>query len=188
MDSTEGQVSDGGDLTGPPPVGIAALHSSGRLSGFLVSGRWPDSTVEWQSFLVLTVRIASLPGMLPLSTVFSVREERPDNAQPGAVGLVMAEGTVMGDGALGAGHFGAHQPAGIFVLHPPSETIPTLPEHPDVASGCVLLPGLPHLGLDHRAAWAEVDVAGTVTRMVSRAGVNPADDADTAVLAMLLAA
>jgi hypothetical protein len=56
------------------------------------------------------------------------------------------------------------------------------------ASGCVLLPGLPHLGLEHRAAWVEAERDGTVTRLVSKVGVDPAQDPDTAVLAMLLAA
>ena len=36
------------------------------------------------------------------------------------------------------------------------------------ASRCVLLPGLPHLGLEHRAAWVEAEADGTVTSMVSR--------------------
>ena len=56
------------------------------------------------------------------------------------------------------------------------------------ASGCVLLPGLPHLGLEHRAAWVEAELDGTVTRLVSQVGVDPSLDPDTAVLAMLLAA
>jgi hypothetical protein len=62
------------------------------------------------------------------------------------------------------------------------------PEVAGVASGCVLLPGAPHLGLDHRAAWVEAEPDGTVTRLVSRRGVDPAMDVDTAVLAMLLVA
>jgi len=52
----------------------------------------------------------------------------------------------------------------------------------------VLLPGLPYLGLDHRAGWIEADITGTITSMVSRSGIDPHADADTAVLAMLLAA
>jgi hypothetical protein len=52
----------------------------------------------------------------------------------------------------------------------------------------VLLPGLPHLGLEHRAAWVEAESDGTVTSMVSRVGIDPISDPDTAILAMLLAA
>ena len=57
-----------------------------------------------------------------------------------------------------------------------------------MAAGCVLLPGIPHLGLEHRAAWVEADRRGNIARMVSRAGIDPNEDADTAVLALLLAA
>ena len=44
------------------------------------------------------------------------------------------------------------------------------------------------LGLEHRAAWVEAEPDGTVTRLVSRVGVDPQQDPDIAVLAMLLAA
>ncbi len=57
-----------------------------------------------------------------------------------------------------------------------------------MASGCVLLPGAPHLGLDHRAAWVEVEPEGTVTRLVSCRSVDPLQDVDTAVLSLLMAA
>ena len=71
------------------------------------------------------------------------------------------------------GHFAGQQPPGLIVLHPPSSTLGELPEY-NVASGCVFLPGLPHLGLDHRAAWVEADVDGTVTQLISKVGIDPA--------------
>jgi hypothetical protein len=52
----------------------------------------------------------------------------------------------------------------------------------------VLLPGVPHLGLDHRAAWVEAEADGTVTKLLSRVGVDPREDPDIAVLATLCAA
>ena len=79
------------------------------------------------------------------------------------------------------------QPPGLIVLHPPSSTLGSVPEY-EVASGCVFLPGLPHLGLDHRAAWVEADVDGNVTQLVNKVGVDPQGNVDTAALAMLLAA
>jgi hypothetical protein len=169
-------------------VEVSPFHAEGLLSGFLVSGRWPASTVEWARFLLLAVRVASVPGMLHTSTVFRVREELPDAPAPGTVGLVLAEGPVVGENAVVPGQFADHQPPGLIVLHPPNEIRPSLPEQDEVASGCVLLPGIPHLGLDHRAAWVEADHRGNITSMVSRAGINPYDDADTAVLALFLAA
>lgn len=169
-------------------IEIAPFHSRGSLKGFVVSGRWPDSTKEWAQLLMATVRVASLPGLLATTTIFGVREELPDEPEPGTVGLVLAEGTVVGDAAVPPGYFAERQPPALLMLHPPSETTPSLPECSGAASGCVLLPGLPHLGLEHRAAWVEAESDGTVTSMVSRVGVDPISHPDTAVLAMLLAA
>ncbi len=169
-------------------VEIAPFHSRGTLKGFVVSGRWPDSTKEWAQLLMVAVRVASLPGLLHTTTVFGVREELPDEPEPGTVGLVLAEGPVVGDAAVPPGFFAEHQPSALMMLHPPSETTPSLPECAGAASGCVLLPGIPHLGLEHRAAWVEAEADGTITSMVSRVGVDPISHPDTAILAMLLAA
>ncbi|MFI8569118.1 peptidase [Rhodococcus sp. NPDC078407] len=168
-------------------IGVSPFHAAGLLRGFVISGRWPDTTKEWAQFLALAVRVASMPGLLATSTVFGAREELPEDPEPGTIGLVVAEGPVIGDFALTPGRFSARQPAALLMLHPPSETTPSLPECAGAASGCVLLPGLPHLGLDHRAAWVEAEADGTVTSMVSRVGLDPISDPDTAVLAMLLA-
>lgn len=168
-------------------IGITPFHSAGNLRGFVLSGRWPDTTKEWAHLLAFTVRVASMPGLLPTSTVFGVREEVPEDPPPGTIGLLLAEGPVVGESAIPPGHFSDGSPPAVMVLHPPRETTPSLPECAGAASGCVLLPGLPHLGLDHRAAWVEADSEGTVTSMVSRVGLDPITDPDTAVLAMLLA-
>ncbi|MEU1206535.1 peptidase [Nocardia sp. NPDC056611] len=169
-------------------IGVMPFQAHGSLQGFVISGRWPDSTKEWAQLLVLAVRVAGLPGLLPTSTVFGAREELPDDPDPAMVGLVIAEGPVLGDEALQPGRFAGHVPPALIMLHPPRETRPSLPECSGAASGCLLLPGLPHLGLEHRAAWVETDSDGAVTSMVSRVGVDPISDPDTAVLAMLLAA
>ncbi|MBB5913713.1 hypothetical protein BJY24_002580 [Nocardia transvalensis] len=167
---------------------VTPFQAHGLLRGFLIGGRWPDTTKEWAQVLVLAVRVASLPGLLATSTVFGAREDLPDDPHPGTVGLVLAEGPVLGDEAVEPGRFAEHAPPALLMLHPPSETRPSLPECSGAASGCVLLPGVPHLGLEHRAAWVEAESDGTVTTMVSRVGVDPISDPDTAVLAMLLAA
>ncbi len=171
-----------------PSIEVAPLQARGELRGFLLGGRWPDSTLEWLRVLMLAVRVAAVPGLLPTTTVFRVREDVPPDPPVGTVGLVLAEGTFVGEHRLEAGQFADPQPIGLMVLHPPSETHPSMPEVEDVASGCVLLPGLPWLGLDHRAGWVEATSGGTVTSMVSRSGPDLDSDADTAVLAMLMAA
>ena len=169
-------------------VEISPFHAGGSLKGFVVSGRWPDSTKEWAQLLIVAVRVASLPGLLSTTTIFGAREELPDEPAPGTVGLVLAEGTIFGASAVSPGHFAERLPPALLMLHPPSETMPSLPECSGAASGCVLLPGLPHLGLEHRAAWVEAESDGTITSMVSRVGVDPISHPDTAILAMLLAA
>ena len=175
------------DAFRPRSVEVAPLQSHGSLYGFLLIGRWPADTVEWTKFLVLAVRMAAVPGLLPVSTVFRVREELPEEPQPGAVGLIVAEGQLIGERALVPGQFANPQPPALVVLHPPSSTLGSVPDY-EVASGCVFLPGLPHLGLDHRAAWVQADIEGTVTHLVSKVGVDPGGNADTAALALLLAA
>lgn len=169
-------------------VGMSPFHHNGTLKGFVLSGRWPETTKEWAQVLIQAVRVASVPGLLPTSTVFGVREDAEEQPIPHTVGFVIAEGPVVGEAALGPGVFASRQPPALLMLHPPSETRPTLPECEGAASGCLLLPGIPHLGLDHRASWVEADGDGTVTSLVTRVGLNPNQDPDTAVLAMLLAA
>jgi hypothetical protein len=169
-------------------VEIAAYHGGGSLRGFVVSGRWPENTREWAQFLLLAVRLAAVPGLVPTTTVFRAVEDVPEDPRPGTVGLVTSEGPVVGEGAVGPGRFAGATPPALILLHPPAESRSSAPEAGAVASGCILLPGLPYLGLDHRAAWVEAEYDGTVTRLVSQARVDPAHDPDTAVLAMLLAA
>ena len=79
------------------PIGVAPFHARGALKGFVISGRWPDSTKEWAQLLMVAVRVASLPGLLSTTTVFGAREELPDEPEPDTVGLVLAEGTVFGN-------------------------------------------------------------------------------------------
>ena len=172
-----------------PRVEVSPFSDANRrLSGFVVSGRWPSSTREWAQFLALAVRLAAVPGMVRTTMVYRAIEDVPDNPQPGTVGLVTLAGPVLGDGAPQPGQFSRAAPPALLLLHPPAESRPSTPEVVGAASGCVLLPGLPHLGLEHRAAWVEAELDGTVTRLVSQVGVDPSQDPDTAVLAMLLAA
>lgn len=167
-------------------IEVAMLRTSSGFAGLMLSGRWPDSTDEWARVLLLAVRFAAVPGVLEASTVFRVREEVPEEPTPGAVGLVLAEGPVVGEGAVEPQQFAAPLPPGLLVLHPPEEQASIADSA--VASGCVLLPGLPHLGLGHRAAWARSDRTGEHSTLRTGSEVEVARDVDTAVLAMLIAA
>ena len=171
-------------------MGIEVSAFSGKdrsLAGFVLSGRWPATTREWTQFLAIAVRFAAMPGLLPTTTVFRAVEELPEDPQPDTVGLITSAGPVLGSGAPRPGQFADPQPAALIVLHPPAETRPSTPEAEGAASGCVLLPGVPHLGLDHRAGWVEAEADGTVTRLISRVGVDLSADPDIAVLATLCA-
>lgn len=173
---------------GLPPVEVAPLHRDGELGGFVLINRWPDDTLEWAQFLLLAVQMAAVPGMLPRgSTVFRVAEEVPDGPPAGAVGLVLAEGPMLGEEHVEPGCFADRTPPGVAILHPPRSTMPSVPEY-DTASGCILLPGVPDLGLDHRAAWVEADARGHVARLDSKGMVDLQSDVDTAALALLLVA
>ncbi|MDN5794906.1 MAG: peptidase [Intrasporangium sp.] len=168
-------------------VEVAPIYARGSLQGFILVGRWPVDTVEWTQFLWLAVRVAAVPTMLPHgSTVFRVVESVPEDSPLRSVGVVLAEGQLVGDHALQPGRFADEQPAGLAVLHPPTNTIASVREY-ETASGCLLLPGLPYLGLAHRAAWIEADASGTVTRLSAKDDIDPGDDPDTAALSLLLA-
>jgi len=158
------------------------------IAGFVIHGRWPSSTQEWTAFLALAVGIAARPGRLRTSSIFRAIESLPQDPDPTAVGLVMCAGPAIGDQAPRPGDLAEPHPPALLVLHPPAETVPSTPEIEVAASGAVLLPGMPHLGLEHRAGWAEAEPDGTVTKLLSRIGVNPGEDPDLAVLAQLCAA
>ncbi len=169
------------------PIKASPFHRLDySLAGFVLSGRWPESTKEWTQLLAFAVRIAAVPGMVLTTAVFRAIEDTPDDPTPDAVGLVTDEGPVLSETGPRPGQFIHPSPPAIFVLHPPHEGLRTGPNA--VASGCVLLPGIPYLGLDHRAAWVEADSNGTIIKLVSADAVDPMSDPDLAVLATLCAA
>lgn len=170
------------------PVEVSAFHRRDfSLAGFLLHGRWPESTLEWSQVLTLAVRIAAVPGILATTTVFKATDSTPDGGTTRAVGAMASAGPVLGEQAPEPGSLAAPRPPALFILHPPSETQASLPEAEGAASGVVWLPGLPELGLEHRAAWVEAEPDGTISRLVSAMNVDPWQDPDLAVLATLVA-
>ena len=171
------------------PIQVSPFHRADfSLAGLLLHGRWPESVREWSQVLVLAVRIAAVPGTVPTTEVFRARDDLPVEAVGNPVGVVACEGPAIGDLAPAPGSFAGTSPPALIVLHPPSQTSHDLAEDEGAASGCLLLPGIPQLGLEHRAAWVQADASGYVSRMVSAAGVDPMSDPDLAVMAILLAA
>lgn len=158
------------------------------LAGLLLHGRWPETVREWAQVLTLSVRIAAVPGTVPISEVFLARESVDLDAVGHPVGALMCEGPAVGDNAVGPGEFAGAKPPAMMMLHPPRETIHDLDEDSDAASGCLFLPGIPELGLDHRATWVHADQDGNVSRLVTAGRVDPMQDPDLAVMSALLAA
>jgi hypothetical protein len=163
-------------------------HDDLSLAGLLLHGRWPETVREWAQVLFLAVRIAAVPGAVPTTEVFRARDDVPVEAEGDPIGLVTCEGPAIGADAPAPGSFSVPAPLALMVLHPPSETPVEMPEDEGAASGCLLLPGIPELGLEHRAAWVQADARGQVLRLVRARGMDPMSDPDLAVLAALLAA
>ena len=169
-------------------VGVSPFHRRDlTLAGFVLSGRWPRTTLEWAQVLLLAVRLAAVPGFVPRTALFRALEQLPDDPEPGTVGMLTCEGPIVGGGTSATPRYEELPPA-LFVLHPPAETRPSAPQAAGAASGAILLPGLPYLGMSHRAAWVEAGADGTVNRLVSADEVDVRSDPDLAVMASFLAA
>jgi hypothetical protein len=154
------------------------------LAGVVVSGRWPDTTREWVQLMTLIVRLAAVPGVVPHSEIFRATEELEDEPVPGAVGLIIDHQPAM---AAVTTPSPVTAPPAILVIHPPDLT-QSAHGFDEAASGALLLPGIPGIGLSHRAVWVQVQADGTVARLVTADGVDPVSDPDIAVLSSLLAA
>jgi hypothetical protein len=154
------------------------------LAGVVVSGRWPESTREWVQLMTLIVRLAAVPGVVPHSEIFRATDEVIDDPVPGAVGLIVdhqaAAAAVTTPEPIAA-------PPAVLVIHPPESTR-QMAGYDIAASGVLLLPGIPEIGMDHRAIWVQAQADGTVARLVSADSVDPFSDPDVAVLSSLLAA
>lgn len=177
-------------------IRVVPQHDGVRLRGFSVLGRAPEDTVEWAHILLAMVhQVALHPVVLSSSAVFVAvdvpADERPpaDDADHALLVRVALLGPVAGPQAPVAGSVGALDPVGLAVVHPLGAARST---HADteapVAAGCLLLPGVPQVGLDHRAAWAEVRDDGELAHIGSSAHADVTRDPDVAVLATLLAA
>lgn len=171
------------DLQVPSGEVTPIFGSDSRLTGFYLPAPLPSTTTEWTLVLAAVVSISASPGRLLNTCVFS-----PDSsysAQGGHEHVFPLVGTVNGNNALGPGSLASPAPDAAFLIHPPEHTQPSTPETEGAASGAVLLPGVPQLGLTHRAGWAEVSHQGSVTKLLSSTNVDVTTDVDLAVLEAL---
>lgn len=193
-----------------------ALHPvTGALEGFTVHDRYPRDTAEWVNLLAVVVTHAALHpvsvtrpllfAVLDLSDADSVEAFRDAEPHDRQTGLVRDDDsaevsrpylriTALGPVADPAAEEPLRlvQPLGAAVLHPLGTTrIDDEEERDDVpgsAAGCLLLPGIPEVGLDHRAAWAAVREDGLVSRLTFTSHASPEVDPDVAYLATVMAA
>jgi hypothetical protein len=158
-------------------------HQDRSLAGLVVSGRWPNELREWVQLMLLLTRLATTPGLIAVSEVFTATDDLPQEPAADAVGVIMDRGPVHSTPASSI----AFTPAALLVLHPPGAALQS-PGFHGTATGALLLPGLPHIGLQHQVAWVEVEPGGTVARLATALIDEPSTDADVAVLAQFLAA
>lgn len=153
------------------------------LAGLVVSGRWPNELREWVHLMLLLTRLATTPGLVRTSEIFAATEDLPDTPADDAVGTIMDRGPAVELDRIASS---AAVPAAALVLHPPGSAGES-PGFHGTATGALLLPGLPHIGLAHQAAWVEVEPDGTVARLATALITSPSSDPDVVVLTQLLA-
>lgn len=192
-----------------------SLHPvTGALEGFTIHDRYPHDTTEWVNLLAIVVTHAALHpvsvtrsllfAVLDLSDTEAVESYRERRAEDRAAGLVGPDDGDVSPPYIRITALGAVadpqaeeplrvvHPLGAAVVHPLGATrVDDEEEREDVpvsAAGCLLLPGIPEVGLDHRAAWAAVREDGLVSRLTYTSHASPDLDADVAYLATVMVA
>ncbi len=171
------------------------LPDSNDATTFFITGKpVPQKTSEWMKLLVIALSYVALRDPFENSMFYHASlptkyyDEQTDE-----------EGESLGAAALFqplapaySSRVGLHAPveaSALLILHPAGVQVsPDLeePESLPVAVGGLLLPGLPELGFDHRAAWAAVAIDGSVAGMTYTSHARLNDDQDLAALGALL--
>jgi len=168
-------------------IRLIPQRENGQLHGFALAGRYPDTTSEWMMTLVSMLHQVATNAHLPRSTLYHTLEiEQPHTAVEDVIAMVEPLAEI---GKPVEDYQPVLLPLALLVLHPvgavPTPELEEPGAHP-VASGALLLPGMPDLGLDHRAAWAAVDTTGSVQRMSFTTHATLTETIDLAVLATLI--
>lgn len=166
-------------------IRLAPFQRTDRsLAGLVISGRWPNELREWVHVMLLLTRLATSPGLVAASEIFTATDLVPDNPAQDAVGSILDLGPATDVGVLAPER---SAPTAALVLHPPGAAAQS-PGYHDTATGALLLPGLPHIGLAHQVAWVEVEPDGTVAKLITALVTDTNTDPDVAVLSNLIAA
>lgn len=145
----------------------------------------PQRTSDWMRTLVLALAYVATARPLATSTLYT--------AEPGT-GTVAATlipiTPLVGDTVASGELDDLSAMPGWVVLHPAGIVDTPDLDEPDglpLATGSLLLPGLPEIGLDHRAAWAAVDTTGQVAHMRYTGHATGSENVDLALLTALFA-
>lgn len=165
---------------------------------FLLSGRpTPQKTSDWMRLLVIVLSYVALKDPFEQSMFYAAdtpayRETETDEGNEVYNGVTAVFHPLAPVFSLVSTSRPVTTPAtasAFLVLHPAGAHMHPDLEEPDslpVAGGALLLPGVPELGLDHRAAWAAVSVDGEIANMNYTSHAKLTEHQDIAVLSALL--
>lgn len=142
--------------------------------GFELSGRVPESVLEWSHATIAMAHfIVSAEDLLIASPMFvSLQEVRSSSnvfieIPVVAIGIENAERSAFGSFPLGAAVFHVEN---------------------NMAKAAMLIPGVPQAGLGHSGIYTKVDTMGRVHKLAADDDVNLQEDVDIAVLAEMFLA
>lgn len=152
--------------------------------GIRIVGTAPTRTSDWMRALVDVVTYVAVADALRVSMLYAADPQEKHTNDVHLVRLLpVAPALDLGKTQIPT------DASALIMLHPPGQQdFPDLEEpdsHP-VATGTLILPGVPQIGLDHRAAWAAVDTVGRVAHMRFTTHARMNETVDVALLATLL--
>ena len=168
-------------------------------STFMLAGRpVPQRTSDWMRLLVIVLSYVALrdPFVKSMFYIAQTPADHPDRFQQDSEPVPQQDMTAFFSPLapvfpVSPQHvlYAPVEASALLILHPAGiQATPDL-EEPDglpVAVGALLLPGMPQLGLDHRAAWAAVSIDGEIANMNYTSHAKLTEHQDIAVLSVLL--
>lgn len=128
-------------------VEVTALcRKNFELFALAVHKRWPNNIKEWCELLHIAVQISAVEGLVKKDSIFAGVKTQIE--VPETIGLLEYKSEAVDTAGLKY-----REGTALMLLHAPQD---------GVGNGTLLLPGVPHLGLDHRACWVKAEQDGTV--------------------------
>ena len=159
-----------------PGIHLQAFWEDDQLAGYAITGRRPADPSEWACVLASVLHHGVLhPRAIPHPTLFAIDDATDiDSPEPDLLAVVHPIGAVLEQDQLPELLM---TPLAVAVAHPLPRYAPGERSH-----GCLLIPGMPQLGMSPQAAWASVAVTGEITQLRSRSDISVGLDVDLTVL------